>query len=146
MLTGVILAIMILPTMAAISREVLLAIPGSCGAAQCLWEPLAGNHLWCVTASRCFRHSRRSNLGIRTCLGETMAVTMVIGNSPAISASLLALGYTIPAVLANEFGALDDLHIGALMYLALILFAVTLLVNIVAVLMVQLIGRRQGNY
>lgn len=74
-----------------------------------------------------------------------MAVTMVIGNSPYISASLLDAGYTIPAVLANEFPeALDGLHIGALMYLALILFAITLLVNIAAVLLVWLIGLQRG--
>lgn len=82
-------------------------------------------------------------LALGRALGETMAVTMVIGNSPTISPSLLGLGYTIPAVLANEFGeASDDLHVGALMYLALILFTVTLLVNIAAVLLVRLIGRQ----
>ena len=70
---------------------------------------------------------------------------MVIGNSPTISPSILELGYTIPAVLANEFGeAQDELHVGALMYLALILFGVTLIVNIAAVLMVRLIGHRKG--
>ena len=82
-------------------------------------------------------------LALGRALGETMAVTMVIGNSPTISSSLLELGYTIPAVLANEFGeAQDELHLGSLMYLALILFVLTLLVNIVAVLLVRLIGRQ----
>jgi len=95
---GVILAIMILPTMAAIMGGIAGNSKGA-AALNVFGSHSLGNHLWCVTASRCFRHSRRSNLGIRTCLGETMAVTMVIGNSPAISASLLALGYTIPAVL-----------------------------------------------
>jgi phosphate transport system permease protein len=80
-------------------------------------------------------------LALGRALGETMAVTMVIGNSTQINASLLAPGYTIPAVLANQFAeALDQLHVGALMYLALILFALTLVVNIIAVLMVQLMG------
>jgi phosphate transport system permease protein len=144
---GVILAIMILPTMAAISREVLLAIPkelrsGSMSLGATRWETIFGVLLPAGVSGIL----GAAILALGRALGETMAVTMVIGNSPAISASLLALGYTIPAVLANEFGeALDDLHIGALMYLALILFAVTLLVNIVAVLMVQLIGRRQGK-
>jgi phosphate transport system permease protein len=83
-------------------------------------------------------------LALGRALGETMAVTMVIGNSPTISASLLDLGYTIPAVLANEFPeAVDDLHIGALMYLALILFTVTLLVNTIAVLLVRLLNRHK---
>ena len=81
-------------------------------------------------------------LGLGRALGETMAVTMVIGNSPTISPSILELGYTIPAVLANEFGeALDGLHVGALMYLALILFVVTLLVNIASVALVRFISR-----
>jgi phosphate transport system permease protein len=74
-----------------------------------------------------------------------MAVTMVIGNSNIISASLLAPGYTIPSVLANQFAeAVDELHIGALMYLALILFVITLGINSLAVLMVATI-RRQGE-
>ncbi|MBV8885304.1 MAG: phosphate ABC transporter permease subunit PstC, partial [Chroococcidiopsidaceae cyanobacterium CP_BM_RX_35] len=68
-----------------------------------------------------------------------------IGNSPQLSISLLDGASTIPSLLVNQFGeAQDDLHIGALMYLALILFALTLLVNIVAVLMVRLIVRQQG--
>jgi phosphate transport system permease protein len=79
-------------------------------------------------------------LGLGRALGETMAVTMVIGNSTKISPSVLDLAYTIPAVLANEFAeALEKLHIGALMYLALILFALTLAVNILAVVMVRLL-------
>lgn len=141
---GVILAIMILPTMAAISREVLMAVPrelrsGSMSLGATRWETIFGV-LLPAGASGILG---AAILALGRAIGETMAVTMVIGNSPAISASLLELGYTIPAVLANEFGeALDDLHVGALMYLALILFALTLLVNIVAVLMVRFIGRQ----
>lgn len=145
MAAGAILAIMILPTMAAISREVLLAVPkdlrsGSMSLGATRWE----------TIFRVLLPAGISGilgavvLALGRALGETMAVTMVIGNSPSISASLLDLGYTIPAVLANEFGeAQDSLHVGALMYLALILFIITLLVNMVAVLMVRLIGHRQ---
>ncbi len=74
-----------------------------------------------------------------------MAVTMVIGNSDIISSSLLAPGYTIPAVMANQFAeAVDELHIGALMYLALILFTITLGVNGVAVLLVKNIRSKRG--
>lgn len=141
---GIILAIMILPTMAAISREVLLAIPkqlrsGSMSLGATRWETIFGVLLPAGISGIL----GAATLALGRALGETMAVTMVIGNSPTISASLLEVGYTIPAILANEFGeALDDLHIGALMYLALILFTVTLLVNIVAVLMVRLIGRQ----
>jgi phosphate transport system permease protein len=140
---GIILTIMILPTMAAISRDVLLALPielrsasRALGATQ--WEtlfrvtlPLASSGiLGAIT------------LALGRALGETMAVTMVIGNSPIVSLSLLNLGYTIPAVLANEFGeALDELHIASLMYLALILFILTLLVNLAATIVVQRLGR-----
>lgn len=140
---GVILAIMILPTMAAISREVLLAIPkelrsGSMSLGATRWETIFGVLLPAGVSGVL----GAAILALGRALGETVAVSMVIGNSPTISASLLDVGYTIPAVLANEFGeALDDLHIGALMYLALILFTVTLLVNIAAVLLVRLIGR-----
>jgi phosphate transport system permease protein len=146
LVAGVILAIMILPTIAAISRDVLLAVPKdlrtasmSLGATR--WE----------TIFRVLLPSAVSGilgavvLGLGRALGETMAVTMVIGNSAQISPSILDLGYTIPAVLANEFAeALEPLHIGALMYLALILFALTLAVNVAAVLMVRALG--YGNY
>jgi phosphate transport system permease protein len=131
---GVILAIMILPTIAAISREIMLALPREQQAASralgaTLWETLfrivlplaAPGILGAVT------------LGLGRAIGETMAVTMVIGNSNQLSLSLLNLGSTIPAVLANQFAeALDDLHISALMYLALILFVLTLAINLLA--------------
>jgi phosphate transport system permease protein len=72
-----------------------------------------------------------------------MAVTMVIGNAAQITPSLLSAGYTIPSVLANQFSeAAEQLHIGALMYLSLILFVITLVVNIFAILLVQLIGNK----
>jgi phosphate transport system permease protein len=142
LVAGVILAIMILPTMAAISRDVLLAIPqelrsasGALGATR--WETIFRVMLPAAIPGLL----GAATLALGRALGETMAVTMVIGNSPQISPSLLNLAYTIPAVLANEFGeALDDLHIGALMYLALILFALTLAVNVFAVLLVQTVG------
>lgn len=141
---GVILAIMILPTIAAISREVLLALPidlrtASMSLGATRWETIF-NVLLPASVSGIVGAAM---LGLGRALGETMAVTMVIGNSAQISPSLLDLGYSIPAVLANEFAeALDDLHIGALMYLALILFALTLAVNVVAVLLVQMLGFR----
>jgi phosphate transport system permease protein len=142
LVAGIILAIMILPTIAAISRDVLLALPSELRSASMAlgatrWETIVGALL---------PASRSGILGAATlalgrALGETMAVTMVIGNSPQISLSLLNLGYTIPAVLANEFAeALEALHVGALMYLALILFVLTLLVNVAAVLMIQVVS------
>jgi phosphate transport system permease protein len=139
---GVLLSIMILPTVAAISRDVLMSVPAdlrsasmSLGATR--WEtifklllPAASSGIIGATI-----------LALGRALGETMAVTMVIGNSIQINQSLLAPSYSIPAVLASQFReALEPLHIGALMYLALILFVITLLVNAIAVLLVQLIG------
>ncbi len=145
LVAGLILAIMILPTMAAISREVLLAIPnelrsGSMSLGATRWESI----FRVIIPAAASGIVGAAILALGRALGETMAVTLVIGNSPVISTSLLDLGYTIPAVMANEFGeAQDDLHVGALMYLALILFVVTLLVNMAAVLMVRLIGSKQ---
>ncbi|QSJ15762.1 phosphate ABC transporter permease subunit PstC [Nostoc sp. UHCC 0702] len=141
---GIILAIMILPTMAAITRDVLLAIPKELrSAAMALgstrWETifrilLPAGFSGIVSAAM---------LALGRALGETMAVTMVIGNSAQISASLLDPAYTIPSVLANEFAEAEPgLHIGALSYLGLILFGLTLAVNIGAVLLVQWFSRK----
>lgn len=142
LVAGVILAVMILPTIAAISREVLLSIPRdlrtasmSLGATR--WETIF-SVLLPASASGIIGAIM---LALGRALGETMAVTMVIGNSDQISASLLDSGNTIPAILANQFPeALEQIHIGALMYLALVLFALTLLVNIGAVFLVQIFG------
>ncbi len=143
---GIILAIMILPTMAAISRDVLLVVPkelrsGSMALGSTRWETifrviLPAGFSGIVGAAM---------LALGRALGETMAVTMVIGNSAQISPSLLDPGYTIPSVLANEFAeAQDPLHIGALTYLGLILFAVTLAVNIGALTIVQFVSRKHN--
>ncbi|MBN3905258.1 MAG: phosphate ABC transporter permease subunit PstC [Nostoc sp. NMS1] len=140
---GVILAIMILPTMAAISRDVLMAIPKELRSASMA----LGGTRW-ETIFRVLLPSGFSGivsaamLALGRALGETMAVTMVIGNSAQISASLLDPAYTIPSVLANEFAEAEPgLHIGALSYLGLILFGLTLAVNIGAVLLVKWVGR-----
>jgi phosphate transport system permease protein len=141
---GIILAIMILPTMAAISRDVLLAIPkelrsASMALGSTRWETifrilLPAGFSGIVSAAM---------LALGRALGETMAVTMVIGNSAQISASLFDPAYTIPSVLANEFAEAEPgLHIGALSYLSLILFGLTLAVNIGAVLLVQWVRKK----
>ncbi|NEQ25885.1 MAG: phosphate ABC transporter permease subunit PstC, partial [Microcoleus sp. SIO2G3] len=140
---GLILAVMILPTMAAISREVLLALPaelrtasGALGATR--WETIFRVMLPTGLAGLL----GAVTLALGRALGETMAVVMVIGNSPVLSVSLLDPASTIPSVLATQFAeALDALHIGALMYLALILFVVTLAVNVAAVLLVRLLQK-----
>lgn len=144
---GLILAIMILPTMAAISREVLLAVPGELRSASgalgaTRWETI----FRVVLPASISGILGAATLALGRAMGETMAVTMVIGNSPTVSFSLLDLGATIPSVLANEFAeALDPLHIGALMYLALILFLLTLMVNIIAVIMVRVLGQSSSR-
>jgi phosphate transport system permease protein len=148
MLTGgVILAIMILPTIASVSREVLYAVPNSfregalaLGATQ--WESLRDVVLP-------FARSGLIGaviLGLGRALGETMAVTMVIGNSPEIKASLFAPSYTMASVIANEFAeATSDLHLAALAEIGLLLFAVTLLLNIVARLLVWRVAGPSGG-
>lgn len=141
---GVILAIMVLPTMAAIGREVLLALPrdvqsasGALGATR--WETIFRVVLPSATAGLL----GAATLALGRALGETMAVIMVIGNSRQISVSLLDLGNTIPALLANEFAeAFEPLHVGALMYLALALLVLTLAVNVVALLLVKAVQQR----
>jgi phosphate transport system permease protein len=137
---GLLLSIMILPTVASISRDVLIAVPpeyrsASMGLGGTRWETITRVIL--PAASPGILGAIMLALG--RALGETMAVTMVIGNTPQVRASLLDAGYSIPAVIANEFAeATGDLHPGALLYLGLILFALTLVVNIGAVLLVQL--------
>jgi len=135
---GLVLTIMIVPTVAAVSRDVFLAIPGSqreaslaMGATQ--WE----------TISRVLIPYGLSGilgaviLGLGRALGETMAVTMVVGNSPKIAASLFAPGYSIAAVIANEFTeATGDLYLQSLVYLGLVLFLLTFLLNGMARLLI----------
>ncbi len=141
---GIILAIMILPTIAAISRDVLLAIPKELRSASMALGSTRWETIFRVLLPAGFSGIvSAAMLALGRALGETMAVTMVIGNSSQISASLLDPAYTIPSVIANEFAeAGPGLHIGALTYLGLVLFAVTLFVNIGAVLLVDWVGKK----
>ena len=141
---GIILAIMILPTMAAISRDVLLVIPKELRSSSMALGGTRWETVFRVLLPAAFSGIvSASMLSLGRALGETMAVTMVIGNSAQISLSLLNPAYTIPAVLANEFAEAEPgLHIGALSYLGLILFALTLAVNIGAVVLVKWVGKK----
>jgi phosphate transport system permease protein len=136
---GVILSIMILPTITAISIEVLRTVPGSLREAALA----LGATRWEAIRIAVLPYARTGIiggiiLGLGRALGETMAVTMVIGNAPQISASLFAPGYSLPAVIANEFAeASGGLHTGALAALGLLLFGVTLLLNAAARLLVR---------
>ena len=140
---GVILAIMILPTITSIAIEVLRTVPLSLREAALA----LGATRWEAIRMAVLPYARAgimgaTILGLGRALGETMAVTMLIGNSPAISSSLFSPGYSLPAVIANEFAeASGGLHTGALAALGLILFAVTLLLNVAARLLVR-ISRR----
>lgn len=141
---GIILAIMILPTMAAITRDVLIAIPKELRSASMALGSTRWETIFRVLLPSGFSGMvSAAMLALGRALGETMAVTMVIGNSAQISASVLDPAYTIPSVLANEFAEAEPgLHIGALSYLGLILFGLTLAVNIGAVLLVKWVGRK----
>jgi phosphate transport system permease protein len=140
---GVILAIMILPIITSITREVILAVPR-----QQREAALAlGATKWEMLRVAVLRNARTGIvgaviLGLGRAFGETMAVTMVIGNRPEISRSLFAPGYTLASVVANEFTeAVGPVHLSALMEGALILFAITLVVNAAAMLLVWSITR-----
>ncbi len=138
---GMLLAIMILPTLAAVSREVLLVVPGylrtgSMALGATRWETIFRVILPTAFAGIV----GGAMLALGRALGETMAVTMVIGNAATISPSLFSAAYSIPSLLANQFAeAQDDVHIGALSYLVLILFALTLMVNVGAIGLVRLV-------
>ncbi len=143
---GLLLAVMILPTVASVTLEVLRTVPGSQREAALA----LGATRWEMIRLAVLPHARAgilgaSLLGLGRALGETMAVTMVIGNAPEIHASLLAPGYSLPAVIANEFSeATGALHVGALAALGLVLFGVTLLLNAGARLLVHATARRAG--
>ncbi len=143
MAAGIILAIMVLPLIVAVGTEVLRAVPlGQREAAIAL-----GATKWETTRMAVLPYGRAGLVGavmlaLARALGETMAVTMVIGNRPEISLSLLAPSYTISAVIANEFAeATTAIYISALLYMGLVLLLVTVAVNILARLLVARVAR-----
>jgi phosphate transport system permease protein len=139
---GIILAIMIVPYVIAVSREVLLAVPMTQREAALA----LGATTWETTRLAVLRYAKSGLigavlLGLGRALGETMAVTMVIGNRPEIAASLFAPGYTMASMLANEFTeAISDLYLSALIEVGLLLFLVTVVVNALARLLVWSVG------
>ncbi len=140
---GLILAIMIIPFIVAVGTEVMRAVPNTQREAAIA----LGATRWETTRTAILPYARSGIIGaiflaLARALGETMAVTMVIGNVPQIKASLLAPAHTIPAVIANEFTeATTDLYLAALLYAGLVLFVVTLVVNILARLLVTRVAR-----
>ena len=144
---SLILTVMIMPYIMSVAREVLLAVPsGQREAALAL-----GATRWEAVTSAIVPYAKSGIigaviLGLGRALGETMAVTMLIGNRHEVAASLFAPGYSMASVIANEFAdASGRLHESALIYMALLLFALTVLVNAAARLMIWRVSRGQGT-
>lgn len=141
---GVVLSVMVVPFIVSVSREVLLAVPKEQREASLA----LGASRWQTVRRVVWPNAARGILGsvflaLARALGETMAVTMVIGNTPRISSSLLAPGYSIAAVIANEFTeATGDLYLSALIELGLVLFAVTFVINGLARLLILAASRK----
>jgi phosphate transport system permease protein len=141
---GVILAIMTLPFIISISRESLLDVPTEQREAALALGATRWESTWHVVVPYARLGIFGSIfLGLARALGETMAVTMVIGNDPSIHASLLAPGYTIAAIVANEFTeATGELYLQSLVGLALVLFVLTIVINALARLLIIATTRR----
>jgi phosphate transport system permease protein len=139
-----ILTVMIIPTITAVTRDVLLAIPASQREASLALGSTQWETIWQVL----FPYGLSGILGavilgLGRALGETMAVTMVIGNSIEGSASLLRPGYTMASIIANEFAeAVTKLHTQSLVEIGLVLFVMTLILNMIARLLVWSVARR----
>ena len=135
---GIVMAIMVIPYIISVSREVLLSVPRDQREAALA----LGSTRWEATWQVVVPFAKTGIMGsiflaMARALGETMAVTMVIGNSPKIAASLFAPGYTIAAVIANEFTeATGDMYLQSLVYLGLVLFLLTFLLNGMARLLI----------
>ncbi len=140
---GVILAIMVVPFISSMTREVMLTVPQH----QREGVLALGATQWEMIRTGILRNARVGiiggiMLGLGRALGETMAVTMVIGNRPEIAKSLLAPGYTMASMIANEFSeATGDLYLSAIIEIGLALFVLTLVVNALARLLVWMTTR-----
>jgi phosphate transport system permease protein len=139
---AVILAVMVVPFTSSVAREVLKSVPiaqreGAYALGATRYEAIRAALFYARTGI-----IGAVMLGFGRALGETMAVTMVIGNTPQVSASLFAPQYTMAAVIANEFTeAADDLHLSSLVEIALVLFIVTLIVNSLSRLLIWSMAR-----
>jgi len=140
---ALILAIMVIPFSSSVAREVLKAVPqsqreGAYALGATRWEAIRMALFYARTGI-----VGAIMLGFGRALGETMAVTMVIGNNPQISASLYAPQYTMAAVLANEFAeATNDLYLHALVEIGMVLFIMTLIINVMSRMFIWSMGRQ----
>jgi phosphate transport system permease protein len=141
---ALILSIMVIPFSSSVAREVLKAVPqsqreGAYALGATRWEAIRMALFYARTGI-----IGAVMLGFGRALGETMAVTMVIGNNPQVSASLYAPQYTMAAVLANEFAeATGDLYLHALVEIGLVLFVITLIINALSRLLIWSMGRQR---
>jgi phosphate transport system permease protein len=144
---GLILSIMIIPFISAVTREVLAAVPRDQREAALALGATRWEMTWQVALPYALPGIvGAAILGLGRALGETMAITMVIGNRPDISASIFQPAYTMASVLANEFAeASGDLYLSALMQIALILFGITIIVNTFARMLVWRAARGRGR-
>jgi phosphate transport system permease protein len=141
---GLILALMITPIITAVVRDVLEAVPNTQREAALALGATKWETTQIVLGNAASGIVGAIVLGLGRALGETMAVTMVIGNSPQISASFFEPAYTIASVLAANFAeATDELYLSALIEMGLVLFLVTFVVNAIAKLLVMNVGK--GN-
>lgn len=142
-----ILMVMIIPIITSIAKEVLLAVPMAQKEAAIALGATRWEMIWMAVLP--YGKSGILGaviLGLGRAIGETMAVTMVIGNSSKISLSLLSPGYTMPSVIANEFAeASSAMHSAALMEIGLILLVVTLIVNIAARILIWSVTKGSGG-
>ena len=141
---GIVLAIMVIPYIISVSREVLLSVPRDQREASLALGSTRWESTWKVVVP--FARSGIFGsifLALARALGETMAVTMVIGNTPTISASLFSPGYSIAAVIANEFTeATGDLYLQSLIELGLVLFLLTFILNGLARILILVTSQR----
>jgi phosphate transport system permease protein len=141
---GLVLSVMVVPFIISVSREVLLAVPVEQREAALA----LGATKWETTWQIVIPNAKTGIVGsiflaLARALGETMAVTMVVGNTPRITASLLSPGYSIAAVIANEFAeASGDLYISSLIFLGLVLFGLTIIINALARILILTTSRR----
>jgi phosphate transport system permease protein len=143
---GLVLSIMVMPFIVSVSREVLLAVPVEQREAALALGATKWETTWQIVVPNAKTGIVGSVfLALARALGETMAVTMVIGNTPAISASLLSPGYSIAAVIANEFAeASGSLYVSSLVFLGLVLFGLTIVINAIARIFILMTSRRMG--
>jgi phosphate ABC transporter permease protein PstC len=145
-ITGLVLAIMILPIVSAISREVMSTVPVDHKEAALA----LGATRWEMIRMAVFPYCRSgivggAMLGLGRAIGETIAVTILIGDAPRLGHHLVEQGYSLAAVIANEFGEAQDVHRSALFAAGLVLFVLTLLVNGVARFLVVRAARKGGQ-